>query len=165
MRKAILILLFISSPVIADSAKRIEREIVVSAPRADVWKAWSSVEGAKTFFSESANIELRPGGAYEIYFDMSAPAGQRGGESNQVISFVPEEMLLFSWNAPPKFGPLRNEHTYVLMRFEDAANGGTRVRLTHFGWRDGKEWNEIYNYFDKAWSWVIDNFRKEYGPR
>jgi uncharacterized protein YndB with AHSA1/START domain len=136
--------------------------VVVRASRGEVWRAWTSIEGAKTFFSQDANIELRPGGAYEIYFNMTAPPGERGGETNQVIAFVPEEMILFSWNAPPKFGPLRREHTYVMVRFDDERGGGTRVRLTHFGWREGSEWNAIYEYFDRAWSFVMTNFQKAY---
>lgn len=40
--------------------------------------------------------------------------------------------------------------------------GGTRVRLTHFGWPETDEWNAIYDYFDKAWSFVLDNLRKRY---
>jgi uncharacterized protein YndB with AHSA1/START domain len=146
----------------ADSSRRLEQEVIVSAPRSEVWRAWTTREGAQTFFAQDAKIELKPGGPYEIYFNMAEPPGSRGGETNQVIAFEPERMIVFSWNAPPKFGPLRNEHTYVALRFEDAAGGGTRVRLTHFGWRDGKEWNEIYDYFDKAWAWVLGNFKKQY---
>ncbi len=165
MRKLIIATLFIATPLFAGSARSIEREAVVSAPRAAVWKAWSSTEGVKTFFAPNANIELTPGGPYEILFDMAQPAGLRGGETNKVVAFEPERMLLFSWNAPPKFGALRNEHTYVLLRFDDAPGGGTRVRLTHFGWREAEEWNEIHDYFEKAWSYVMASFTKSYGAR
>jgi uncharacterized protein YndB with AHSA1/START domain len=162
MRKFTIALLLIATPLFADSARRIEREAVVRAPRAEVWKAWSSEEGIKTFFAPDANVELMPGGAYEMLFDMSEKPGLRGGETNKIIAFEPERMLLFSWNAPPKFGALRNEHTYVLLRFDDAPGRGTRVRLTHFGWREADEWNAIYDYFDNAWTRVMANFAKAY---
>jgi uncharacterized protein YndB with AHSA1/START domain len=162
MRRAFMALLFIAVPLHADSARRIEKEVVVSAPRATVWNAWTTTDGAKTFFAPDAKIELVPGGAYEIYFGPTQPAGLKGGETNRVIAFEPQTMLLFSWNAPPKFGPLRKEHTYVLIRFDDAPGGGTRVRLTHFGWREADEWNAVYDYFDKAWGPVMGNFAKRY---
>src|SRR5690349_19521361 len=106
MRKTLLALLLMTAPLFADSARRLEHEVVVNAPRSAIWRAWTTREGAQSFFSEDAKIELRPGGAYEIYFNMSEPAGKRGGETNQVVAFEPEHMLIFSWNAPTKFGPL-----------------------------------------------------------
>lgn len=160
MRNRLFVLLLLATPLFADSARRIEREAIVPASRGEAWRAWASAEGLKSWLAEGAKVELQPGGAYEIYFSMSAPEGQRGGETNRVIAFEPERMLLFSWNAPPKFGPLRNEHTYVLVRFDDAPGGGTRVRLTHFGWREADDWNPIYDYFDNAWTRVMDRFRK-----
>jgi uncharacterized protein YndB with AHSA1/START domain len=164
MRKLITIALFFTAlPLFADDARRIERELTVRASRADVWKAWTTSAGAKTFFAPDVKIELMPGGAYEIYFNPDAPAGSRGGESNQVVAFEPERMLLVTWNAPPKFGPVyRSAHTFVMIRFDDAPGGGTRVRLTHFGWRDGGEWNAVRDYFEHAWDYVIDEFKKQY---
>ena len=162
MKKLALAILFIATPLLADSARRIERDITVKSPRSAVWHAWTTVEGAKTFFAPDAKIELSPGGPYEIYFGADQPAGRRGGETNQVVAFDPERWLLFSWNAPPKFGPLRAEHTYVLVRFDDTPGGGTRLRLTHFGWREAPEWNAVYDYFDKAWDFVLNNFRSKY---
>jgi uncharacterized protein YndB with AHSA1/START domain len=161
--KLLLLSLCIALPLAAaDASRRIEREVTVRAPRAVVWKAWTSVEGAKTFFAPDANIELAPGGAYEIWFKPDAPAGARGGEGNRVVAFEPERFLLFTWNAPAKFGPLRNERTYVLVRFEDAEHGATRVRLTHFGWRPGADWDAVYDYFDHAWDSVLGNLVKHF---
>ena len=165
MRKVLILLVLVSSPLLADSARRIEREVIVSAPRAEVWNAWASVDGVKTFFAPDAKIELAPGGAYEILFDMSQPPGLRGGEGNRVIAFEQPRMLLFSWNAPPKFGALRDERTYVLLQFDDASGGGTRVRLTHFGWRNSAEWKPVFEYFETAWTYVMNSFSKRYTAR
>jgi uncharacterized protein YndB with AHSA1/START domain len=162
--KKLMVLLFVMTVPLsaADPAQRIERDVVVHGSRADVWKAWTTNAGAKTFFAPDANIELRPGGAYEIFFNPDAPAGARGGEGNHVVTFEPERFIVFTWNAPTKFGPLRNERTYVMVRFDDAPNGSTRVRLTHFGWRPGHDWDEVYGYFDKAWDHVLGSLAKRF---
>lgn len=161
--KKLLLIVFIALPLFAaGSAKRIEREVLVHASRADVWEAWTSVSGAKTFFAPDANIELVPGGAYEIFFNPDAPPGTRGGEGNRVIAFEPQRFILFSWNAPPKFGPLREERTYVLVRFDDADGGATRVHLTHFGWRNGADWDAVYDYFGNAWTYVLAQLSKRF---
>jgi len=163
MKKLIVLLFAITVPLFAaDPAQRIERDVVVHGSRADVWTAWTTTSGAKTFFAPDANIELVPGGAYEIFFNPDAAPGSRGGEGNRVVTFEPERLIVFTWNAPTKFGPLRNERTYVMVRFDDAADGATRVRLTHFGWRAGRDWDEVYGYFDKAWDHVLGQLMKRF---
>jgi uncharacterized protein YndB with AHSA1/START domain len=136
-------------------ARHIEKEVTLNAPVASVWKAWTTEEGAKVFFAPASRIEMRPGGAYEMYFVPSLPAGQQGGEGNRVIDFQREKFLLITWNAPPKFGALRDERTFVLVTFDRVGDEKTRVRLTHFGWREGAGWNDVYAYFDKAWDVVL----------
>ena len=124
-----------------------------------VWKAWTTSEGATTFFAPKARIELTPGGSYELYFDLQAPRGSRGGEGCRVLSFLPLEMLSFEWNAPPEFPEVRKqqtqEHTWVVLQFYPLAQGQTRVRLTHLGWMEGEEWEKVFQYFLRAWDIVL----------
>jgi uncharacterized protein YndB with AHSA1/START domain len=49
---------------------------LVDAPAADVWRAFSTSEGAETFFAQRAHIGLSLGGPYEIFFN---PADERQG--------------------------------------------------------------------------------------
>ncbi|MHB8867632.1 MAG: SRPBCC family protein [Thermoleophilia bacterium] len=136
----------------------IAKEVVVAASRADVWLAWTTCEGVGSFFGQGARIELEPGGAYEIYFDLDAPPGSRGSEGMRVLSYLPEEMLSFEWNAPPRFPEARvgHERTWVVVRLDDAQEAdATRVRLTHLGWREGGQWEQVREYFDRAWDTVL----------
>jgi uncharacterized protein YndB with AHSA1/START domain/uncharacterized protein YciI len=152
---------------VADCSDRmILKEIVVPAPRASVWRAWTTDEGARSFFASDTRIELSVDGKFEIYFVIAAPAGQRGSEDCRILSFVPEEMLSFEWNAPPQFGALRNQRTRVVITFSDLEDGQTFLVFKHLGWGKGKEWDELYAYFDRAWGYVLANLVKRFreGP-
>lgn len=146
--------------------KQIYKEMKVAASVSDVWSAFTTPEGIKTFFSPDAKIELKLGGSYEIYFYPPENAGNRGSEGCNVLSFIPERMLSFTWNAPPEFPHVRKERTWVVLEFEDLKNNSVLVKLTHLGWKEGKEWNEVYNYFDRAWGVVLTRLRKRFeeGP-
>lgn len=150
----------------AAAERVLSKEVVVKAPRAEVWRAFTTTEGVKTFFSPGAKVELRSGGPYEVYFNPQAPAGSQGCEGCRVLSYVPEEMLSFTWSAPPDFPELRWQRTFVVVQLADAGAGQTRVKLTHAGWRDGAEWDKLYGYFDKAWGMVLGNLQKRFesGP-
>jgi len=66
-------------------------------------------------------------------------------------------MLTFSWNAPPKFKEVRGQHTWVVVELEALPESRTRLRLTHYGFGRGDEWNQVHAYFDRAWGRVMTN--------
>lgn len=131
-----------------------------------MWNAWTTTEGAKTFFAPDAYVELRIGGPYEMYFDLEAIPGYRGGEGLRVLSYLTPEMISFEWNAPPSFPKFRGAKTWVVVQFKSNNQGGTNVVLTHCGWREDSEWMEVYNYFKRAWDIVMDRLQQRFaeGP-
>ena len=133
----------------------ISREIVgqmdIQADRAEVWKAWTTEEGATGFFAPRAKVELHPGGAYEMYFNPEGKAGERGGEGMPFLAIQEPEFLSFTWNAPPHLPHVRGQMTFMEIRLEALENTQTRVRLRHSGWGNGEEWDAAFSYFQRAW--------------
>lgn len=148
---------------VADPSDRlVHREVVVEAALPRVWKAWTTPEGVKRFLKCEARIELRPGGPFEIEFDPDAARGSRGSEDCRVLSFLPMEMLSFEWNAPPEFGALRDVRTQVVVRFREESSSRVRVTLDHAGWGEGGEWDALFAYFEKAWSYVLERLKERF---
>ena len=52
-------------------------EFAVKAAPADVWAAWTTDAGLRTFFAPHAQVELKTFGRFDIHFDPNAPKGQR----------------------------------------------------------------------------------------
>jgi hypothetical protein len=66
------------------------------------------------------------------------------------------EMLSFEWNAPPQYPTVRKEPcTWVVAQFHPYGQNKVRVRLTHAGWKEGEEWNRVFQYFKRAWDIVF----------
>ncbi len=146
----------------APSDRILRHEVIVQASLKDVWNAWTTTEGVKSFFSENADIQLAPGCRYEVYFLMDRPYGQRGSEDCRVLSFLPLTMLSFEWNAPPEFGELRDKRTVVVLQFEELDPEKVRVVLCQHSWGTGPQWDRLYDYFDKAWQYVLDSLQKKF---
>ncbi|MGE0710087.1 MAG: SRPBCC domain-containing protein [Planctomycetota bacterium] len=140
------------------AAPALRLSVEVPAEPARVWAAWTTSAGFEGFFGVPCWIELEPGGAYELYFDGEQPLGARGSEGCRVLSYLPERMLSFSWNAPPDFGELRGQHTWVVLELEPLGPG-TRVSLTQLGWGVGGRWPELQAYFERAWGMVLATLR------
>ena len=59
--------------------KQIAFELIINAPVEEVYKAWSTKEGIRTFFAPGVgNIDIKLFGDYHIYFFPDNPADQRG---------------------------------------------------------------------------------------
>lgn len=135
---------------------RLEKAVLVEAALEQVWKAWTTVEGVKKFFAPDARIELRVKGKYEILFTPEEQDGRKGSEGSEILSFVPERMLSFSWGAPPEFEKSRAEMAqWVVLHFDPVGDSRTLVRFTELGWKDSEEGEKVYNYFDRAWTVVL----------
>ena len=168
MRLALASLLITLAPAclaqMSDKAIRVQE--VVPASIADVWAAWTTSEGWTAFLGTEAHIELEPGGRFEIYFDPSAPDGLKGSEGCTVLSYLPERMVSFTWNAPPTLPKVREQdhHTIVVVELHPLGDDRTRVTLTHHAWpaegtpiydRGGEQWEKTYGYFQRAWPAVL----------
>lgn len=141
----------------------IEKEIILPVARRDAWMLFSTGEGWKKMIADDAEIGLTPGGKFEIHFNAQAPKGEQGSEGCNVLSFVPGEMLSFTWNAPPQMAFARTQRTWVVIRFDELTPTSTRVRLTHMGFSElstkhpehAKEFEDCRAYFDVAWGSVL----------
>jgi uncharacterized protein YndB with AHSA1/START domain len=145
-----------SGPTVRSFAK----EISIEAPVSEVYRSWTDGERFCEVYGPdrdelAAHIDLAIGGRYEWLWD-----GKMGSNGCQVLSYVPDRMVSFSWNAPPDQPESRAKHTWVVVELEPLSETSTLVRLTHLGFGEAAHWDETYEYFSKAWPHVLDTFRK-----
>ncbi len=134
------------------------KEAVVEAPVATVYAAWTTAAGWGQVYGppSAAEIDLAIGGRYEWLFD-----GEIGSNGCQVLSYIPDRMVSFSWNAPPDQPESRAKNTWVVVECTPEGSAGTRVRLTHLGFGEGENWDETYAYFDAAWDRVLQRMQEK----
>ena len=161
-----------SAPLLAPQAVsaapgQLRKEVVVSAAPDLLWRAWTTAEGARTFFAPDARIEAKPGGAYELYFAPEAAAGSRGCEGCTVQAVEIPRRLAFTWSFPPSIPTLRESGAMTQVTVDLLQEGpSTRVRLTQEGWREGPDWELGHAYFDRAWDLVLGRLERRFrtGP-
>ena len=110
--------------------KQIEGSILVPAHIDDVWRAWTTESGLRSFLAPECLMVPEPNGPFEIYFRPDAPLGERGSEGCRVMAVMPHDLLSFSWNFPPQFPHIRQQKTQVSLRFvpEGQGTGSTSCR-------------------------------------
>lgn len=140
---------------------------VVPATVYDVWWAWTTSEGLASFFAEGSTLDLKIGGAWELYMSVDAPVGSRGSEGCKLLTYVPYEMLCFEWTSPPSIPELRDAGilTRVMVEMKEIGVGYTEVTITHSGFGSGELWDRNDAYFEKAWPHVANNMEKTFAER
>jgi uncharacterized protein YndB with AHSA1/START domain len=133
----------------------IKSSIEIAAPAAQVWAAWTTDEGVRSFFAPDSRIVAAPGGAYELYFMLDAPEGLRGSEGCVVLEVDEPERLAFTWNFPPTLPSIRDQRTRVDVTIEALDDRRSELTIAHTGWQDGEDWDQGFAYFERAWSMVL----------
>lgn len=133
----------------------------IDAPPEKVFAAFADGRAFEQTFAPQwpdakANIDLAIGGRYEWLFD-----GSLGSNACQVLSYIPNRMISFSWNAPPNQPESREKHTWVVVEVQPAASGaGADVTLTHLGFGADPHWAETKAYFEQAWPYVLATLKQ-----
>jgi uncharacterized protein YndB with AHSA1/START domain len=146
------------------SARAVRVETTVKAPVSEVWRVWTTSQGAQEFFAQKANILLAIGGPYEIQFD---PKDERSGTKGlKILSYLPEEMISFQWNAPPEMPEVRNGGTWVVVEMRPESADRTHVTVTHLGFKAGEEWDRAYVHFERGWGDLLKRLERRFtdGP-
>ncbi|MBN2136075.1 MAG: SRPBCC domain-containing protein [Acidobacteria bacterium] len=165
----IILLLILSGISTTEEVEQITFSVDIKAPVSEVWKAWTDSTEMAKFFTSHSKIEMKKGGAYELYMDMSGKEGLRGTEGCKVLSYLPGKMLSFEWSVPPSFGYLREKYAgqmWIVLFFDKVNDNTTHFTIYHLGFGTCEKWQEVKKYFMKAWPWVLDRLQKRFaeGP-
>jgi uncharacterized protein YndB with AHSA1/START domain len=106
---------------------RIEREVVVAAPRERVWQIITQAEHIGKWFGDSAEVDLRPGGAIVLRWD-------KHGTAHGMIEKVDEpHYFSYRWN-PGIMDEKPTNEASTLVEFTLTSQGEqTRVRVVETG--------------------------------
>ena len=139
----------------------LQKRVVVPCSLADLFASFATTSGVTSFFAPAAIVELRIGGAYELFFDEAAEPGQQGTEGCVVKEIVEPTRLVVSWSFPPELTRLRRERTTLALAFAEIPGEGAQVSLVHDGFRGASdpatqaEWEQGHRTFNRVWGTVL----------
>jgi uncharacterized protein YndB with AHSA1/START domain len=134
---------------------RIEREILIDAPLEVVWSVITEPEHVGGWFSDSAAIDLRPGGEVILTWE------GHGTERWRVEKVDPPHFVSFRWMraAHEQPGAELLEGNSTLVEFSLVAEGeGTRLRVVESGFRqlEGSEEEKAKDAQEHESGWELE---------
>jgi uncharacterized protein YndB with AHSA1/START domain len=105
---------------------RIESEVLIEAPVDVVWSIVTEAEHVGKWFSDSAEIELEPGGKAVLTWE------EHGSFPGRVEKVEPPRFISFRWARPAGAEPTEGNSTLVEFTLS-AEGGGTRLHVVESG--------------------------------
>jgi uncharacterized protein YndB with AHSA1/START domain len=115
-------------------ADRIEREVLIEAPVDVVWRVLTEPEQIRKWFTDDAELDLRPGGKGTLTWDQKA-TGEPATAHLRVESVEPQHRFSFRWDHPAGAEPRAGNS--LLVEFTLSPEGeSTRLRLVESGFAE-----------------------------
>jgi uncharacterized protein YndB with AHSA1/START domain len=142
------------------STDRIEKIIVLHAPRARVWRAISDAREFGTWFRVALEGEFAPGA--RLHGQITYPGYEHVRMEMQVERIEPERLFSYRWH-PNAVDPVADYSaeptTLVEFRLEDAPGGGTKLTVVESGFDriPAHRRDEAFRMNEGGWAEQIEN--------
>src|SRR5688500_5266509 len=120
------------------AGRTVEKELFIAAAPERVYRAFTNKEDLERWFVTNAELETRPGGVFNLRWQEDTVAGE-------YVELDPPRRVTFTWDESPKYSV-----TTCTIEFIPEADG-TLLRLTHSGFGQGDDWDDLYNGINGGW--------------
>jgi uncharacterized protein YndB with AHSA1/START domain len=143
--------------------RSLQLSAMIPARPHDVFAAFTTTDGFRSWAVGMARIELRVGGMIEASYDAKAKVGDPDNIKNQILAYVPDRLLVIRNVQAPRSLPGREAfaRTVTMVEFAPAA-GGTRVTLTNAGYGNDPDSATVYKHFEWGNAYTLDALRRHF---
>jgi uncharacterized protein YndB with AHSA1/START domain len=122
--------------------------------------AFTTQEGLATWLWRDVRVDLRVGGDWLVLF----PGGKTGGGT--IVALEPKRYVTMKAMAPEQFPTVRETRTNARFEFKAVTPTTTSVTLLQTGWREGREWDEAYEYLAAGNATLLQQLHRRFasGP-
>ena len=133
----------------SEQTRNIEREFLIDADPAEVWKALTEAAEITRWFAPFADSAPGIDGHISLSWNIDGLM-----QKCPIRAWSPEEHLCMGW----RVGPGEGREVPVDIRLE-RADGGTLLRLVHSGFLSDASWDEEYESHGRGWSFELRSLK------
>jgi uncharacterized protein YndB with AHSA1/START domain len=151
-----------------DDQRVLQHRVVVQASLDDVWAAFTTTEGIRSWAVPVASVDFRLGGIWESSYDPAGRIGSSGNIRNRFISFLPLRMIATqAESAPPDFPhPEVLPEIFFVTELEPVGENAVRVTVSGVGFLDDAAHDAVYALFERGNAWSLQQLHRRFahGP-
>ncbi len=149
-----------SRPVTTEQGERILRHTaILPLGINNAWALFSSASGFRSFLSPIADIQIRVGGMLEASFEENGRIGSSDNLALEITSYLPREMIAMRIVSTPQGFPNPEiaKHLIIVIQLIPLTDGRTEIVYSMLGWKEGRVWNDFYEFFDYTNQLILQN--------
>lgn len=147
--------------------RAIQLSVIVPASARQVFAAFATSEGFRSWAVPMARVDLRVGGEIEASYDAKAKPGDPDNIRNRIDAYLPDRLLVIHNVQAPKALPGREAfaRTSTMIEFTPIDAENTRVTVTNAGYGTGTGFDSAYRHFEWGNAYTLDELRKHFLAR
>ncbi len=129
------------------------QDVVVRAPVAKAWKAYTTAEGFTAWAAPVAEVDLRVGGTIRTHYGKGAKIGDPATNTLRIINYVPERVLTMRADVSPNWPEILKKDWDKLSNvvlFEELSENETRIVSYGIGYGDAQELDKLLRFFSQS---------------
>ncbi len=156
--------LILLGPIAAVAQEPIAADGIINAPVGQVWKAWATSEGLRSWLAPHADIDARIGGLMRANYDQKGSLGDSNTIENRVLSLEPERMLSIQVARAPESFPFKARvgEMWTVMYFSPIAGDKTHVRIVGLGFKPDSEAQQMRDFFKRGNEFTLSQLQEHF---
>jgi uncharacterized protein YndB with AHSA1/START domain len=150
-----------------DGTRMVRQSVVVHAPVAVLWKAFTDTKTYQAWGAPRAEITPGIGGHMEVVLDPRGKLGDPGNLRHELLAYAPERLLVFrNVDAPAGLpGAEVFGQTRIILQFEDLGGGDTKVTLSQTGYGQGAAFDALWGFFHPHNAEMLETLKTSFEGR
>lgn len=173
MKKAKILVLMLGAVILwpcgasAIDDSQLVHEGLVNAPLAQVWAAFTTTEGLRSWMAPQVTIDLRVGGKLKTQYDPTGKVDDPTAIENEILSYEPLHMISIKVTRAPREFPFPNaiKEMWTVIYFEPQGKQMTRVKVVSLGFSQTEESKKMRAFFDRGNAYTIKQLQERFSHK
>ncbi|MEZ6137977.1 MAG: SRPBCC domain-containing protein [Pirellulaceae bacterium] len=153
--------LFICTAACAQDNERVVDEFEIEANIDDVWNAFTTTDGLKSWAAPLADIDFRIGGKWRANYNKDGELGDETTIENTILAYDPKRMLSLKATGFPKGFEFVDaaKQTWSIFYFARMSESRTKITIVGIGYTDSEQSKKMRAFFKPANKYSMDQLK------
>ena len=160
-----LILAFVASLTfsaisVAQEAREV-LEVEIDGSIDDVWAAFTTTEGLKSWVAPLADIDFKVGGKWRANYNKDGKLGDATTIENTILCYDPKRMIALKATGFPEGFAFKDaaKDTWSVFYFASVSDSKTKITIVGLGYNDTEQSKKMRSFFETANKYSMDQLR------